>query len=248
MFEEARYLLNSFSIAFPRQPDVRRRANDLEDKLKERLAGHYSQPTVLPLPDDLDPHVPRLIFSSQHGFSQILVSQVNLVFNVTYSAEWQVDEKKREKHLRDRFPIMFELLSALDVVKPHFCGLMTNVHLASREDDSAIVAHVARMFLRNGSLPDTYDIEVRRAIVTEDRFFNVTAVQNYRLWDRELQQLQPLPRKDVKERGVQVVVDFNDRYSFNERESYSTDSALASEIIDRSYKEMQETVSRIEGQ
>ena len=55
MFENAKYIKNSFNIFFSRQPEIRRRANDFEDKLK----GRYFQPHIVPVPDDLDPEVPN---------------------------------------------------------------------------------------------------------------------------------------------------------------------------------------------
>jgi len=81
MFDKAKYIQNGFNISFSRQPEIRRRANDFEDRLK----GLYFQPHIVPVPDDLDPEVPRMLFGSEHGFSQIIVSQISLVLNVTYS-------------------------------------------------------------------------------------------------------------------------------------------------------------------
>ena len=51
MFEQTKFVNNSFSLVFPRQPQIRRMANEFEDRLKER----YFQPQIISVPDDLDP-------------------------------------------------------------------------------------------------------------------------------------------------------------------------------------------------
>ena len=94
MLETARYIQNSYSVTFPRQHDVRRKANKVEDFLQTHLAGHYKQPMVIAVPDEVDPEIPRLMFGSRHGFSQLILSQVGLTLHVTYSPDWQVDVSK----------------------------------------------------------------------------------------------------------------------------------------------------------
>ena len=65
-----RYMQNSLAVAFTRQAAIRRAANGFEDALRDQ----YGQPNVLAIPDELDPEIPRIIFSSKHGSSQILIS------------------------------------------------------------------------------------------------------------------------------------------------------------------------------
>jgi hypothetical protein len=68
MFRTPRYIQNSFSIIFPRVRDIRRRINAFEDLLQ----SEYTQPQVISVPDDFAPEVPRIIFESQHRYSQIV--------------------------------------------------------------------------------------------------------------------------------------------------------------------------------
>jgi len=248
MLEKERYVLNSVSIAFPKHPDVRRRANDFEDKLKARLEGHYSQPEVIPVPDELNEQIPRIIFGSKHGFSQILISQVNLIFNVSYSTDWQEDAQKCKQYLRERLPVLFELLEILGDTKPFFCGLTTKARLASKDEDSEILAHFAGAFLKNMYTQDTYDVELKAAHVMDSRFFSNVLVQNYRVWKlAEGQQFRPLPRKSAVERGIEVIGDFNDRYSFNERNDYWSDASVALEILDMGFNEVDKMVRELRG-
>jgi len=244
MFEKAKYIQNSFNIFFSRQPDIRRRANDFEDKLK----GFYFQPNIIPVPDDLDPEVPRMVFGSEHGFSQIIVSQVTLVLNVTYSPDWQIDISNGRQYLLDRVPILFELFDIIKGEKPFFCGLSTRVHLSTKAEDEGIIEHLEKLFLRN-SMNSIYDFQLKIANVLSQRFFSNLTLQNYRTWKIEgpQQGIIRFPQNEASDRGVEIFGDFNDRYAFNENKDYYTSRENAEAIIDAGLDEIKKMIKQVEG-
>ena len=243
MFDKAKYMQNSFNIFFSRQPEIRRRANDFEDKLK----GLYFQPHIVPVPDDLDPEVPRMLFGSEHGFSQIIVSQVTLVLNVTYSPDWQIDISKGRQYLFERVPILFELLDILEGEKPYFCGLSTRVHLSTKAEDKKIIEHLGKLFLRN-SMNSLYDVQLKITNLLSQRFFSNTTLQNYRSWKLEAprQGVIRLPQNEASERGIEISGDFNDRHAFNENKDYYTPRENAEAIIEGGLNEIKKMIIRVE--
>src|SRR4030042_249471 len=242
MFEKAKYIQNSFNIFFSRQPESRRTANDLEDKLK----GLYFQPHIVPVPDDLDPEVPRMLFGSEHGFSQIIVSQVTLVLNVTYSPDWQIDISKGQQYLFERVPILFELLDILKGGKPYFCGLSTRVHLSTKAEDRKIIEHLEKFFLNN-SMNTIYDLQLKIAYVLSQRFFSNITLQNYRSWKLEgaRQGIIRLPQNEASDRGIEISGDFNDRYAFNENKDYYTSRKNSEGIIEAGLTEIKKMIMRL---
>ncbi len=243
MFDKARYIQNSFNIFFSRQPEIRRKANDFEDKLK----GKYFQPHIVPVPDDLDPEVPRMLFGSEHGFSQIIVSQVTLVLNVTYSPDWQIDISRGRQYLFDRVPVLFELLDILKGEKPYFCGLSTRVHLSTKTEDKKIIEHLEKLFLKN-SMNSIYDVQLKITTVLSQRFFNNITLQNYRSWKLEgpRQGVIRLPQKEVSDHGIEISGDFNDRYAFNENNEYYTSRENAEGIIEGGLNEIKKMIIQVE--
>jgi len=243
MFEKAKYIKNSFNIFFSRQPEIRRRANDFEDKLK----GRYFQPHIVPVPDDLDPEVPRMLFGSEHGFSQIIVSQVTLVLNVTYSPDWQMDISKGRQYLFERVPILFELLDILKGEKAYFCGLSTQVHLSTKAEDKKVIEHLEKLFLKN-SMNSIYDVQLKVTNVLAQRFFSNIVLQNYRTWKLEgpRQGVIRLPQNEVSDHGIEISGDFNDRYAFNENDNYFTSRENAEAIIKSGLDEIKKVIERVE--
>jgi len=247
MFEAPRYVQNSFSITFSRRHDIRRRANDFEDFLQTHLAGHYRQPMVIPMPDEMDPEVPRLIFGSIHGFSQIIVSQIALTLNVTYSPDWQFEISQGRQYLLERAPVLFALLSILDDVKPFFSGLTTRVHLPTSADDGAILQHLQSLRSAPEPTAHLHDITVKVTTMHNDRFYSNMTVQNYRRWkiQEATPQLERLARSQASERGIEIIGDFNDRYAFNEKADYFSTPDIVQEIIDGGFIEMARRIDSV---
>lgn len=250
MFESPRYIQNSFSVTMDRQLDIRRRANDFEDLLKEKTEGHYGQPQVVPVPDELDPEVPRLIFGSRHGFSQILISQISITLSVNYSPEWQLDISKGQEYLLDRTKAIFSLLELLNDVPLFFSGLTTRVRIASTEADSAIIARVKQLYGISSQSSNIHDLMLKVTNVLKDRFFSNITVQNYRVWKLISQQqgVLRLPLKKVTEQGMEIINDFNDRYAFNENDDCYSSPENVKEIIETGFAETEKIILEIMGE
>ncbi|HEC62172.1 MAG TPA: hypothetical protein ENI27_07955 [bacterium] len=249
MFESPRYIQNSFSVTMERQSEIRRRANDFEDLLKAKIEGHYGQPQVVPVPDELDPEVPRLIFGSRHGFSQILISQISITLSVNYSPEWQHDILKGQEYLLDRTKAIFSLFELMNDVPLFFSGLTTRVRIASTEADSAIIARVKQLYGIGSQSSNIHDLMFKLTNVYKDRFFNNMTVQNYRVWKlvAQPQGVLRLPLKEVGERGVEIINDFNDRYAFNENVDYYSSPDNVKEIIASGFAETKKIILEIMG-
>lgn len=251
MFKAVRYLRNSYGLTFARQSDIRRKANDFEDALRTKLQGHYSQPHVISLPDELDAEVPRLVFTSRHGFSQILVSQISVTLNVTYSPDWQADIDKGLAYLSERVPVLYELLDTIYGIVPHFSGMITQSRLPASEDDKKILEHIANSCFKDSlkkfAKGTIHDLQLKTTSVLSDRFFSNLTLQNYRTWEVESAQpgVRPFARSKALERGIEITGDFNDRYAFNESTGYSSELGIAAEIISGGISEIRRIVAEM---
>ncbi len=245
MFDMPRYVQNSFNVVFPRHATIRRLANDFEDRLK----GHYLQPQIIGVPDELDPEVPRLIFGSVHGFSQIVVSQVGIVLNVSYSPDYQGDSHKGKNYLAERIAILFDLITLLGEKSPYFCGLSTKVQLPCTGGDEEVLAHLAKLLLKNESTTGVHDLNVKTTNVVDNRFFSNVSVANYRTWNiaSDVQGVMSLSDKDAIAHGIEITADFNDRYSYNQDKSYRSSLDQAKIVMEYGFAQVERTVETIGG-
>lgn len=245
MFDTPRFIQNSFNVVFPRQSAIRRKANNFEDRLK----GLYFQPQIISVPDELDPEIPRIIFGSEHGYSQVIISQVSFVLNVVYSTDWQTDISKGKQYLYERVKILFDLIKLLEGITSHFCGLSTKVQIPSNTEDTAILKHIAKLFFKDENIEGVHDLQYKRTSIVSGRFYNNITLTNYRSWKigTGQQGVLRVSSKEANTRGIEIVGDFNDRYEFNEKKDYNSTVDVAQIIIDGGIAEVENVIKMIGG-
>ncbi len=246
MFQTPKYLQNSFSIVFPRKPSIRKNVFEFEKKLEDL----YIQPQVINIPDEINPEMPRMVFTSKHGHSQIIISQVNLVLNVNYSSDWQSDISQGKEYILNKVSVLYELLNILEEACPYFSGFNTLVQIpAQEEDNETIISHIYNLFSKDlePSPYDLYEFQFKTSKIVEDSFFSNITIQNYRNWNLDfgVEGIPKLYSKDIIESGIQIVGDFNDRYAFNEKESYCSIQKQAQKIIDLGLAKVSNTIEQI---
>ncbi len=249
MFTTCRYVQNSFSVSFRRYPEIRRLSNEFEDSLKEHFKGHYSQPQVIPVPDELDPEVPRLIFGSIHGFSQIIISQIGITLNVTYSPDWQKDISKGVVYLKERSPALYLLLKTIEDLQIYFCGLTTRVRIPIDRAETELFDYLRKNIVKFDTKEDHLnDINIKITTVLENKFFSNISIQNYRTWksDKPIQGVPRLSKRNVNETGIEIIGDFNDRYSYNELDDYFSDPDISEKIIDMGFSQIAKTIKKFQ--
>ncbi|WP_396615429.1 hypothetical protein ACHZ97_14220 [Lysobacter soli] len=228
---------HSVLLSMTRQVGVRRAANAIEDALRARFPGKYVQPQTLPVPDDMDPEFPRVIFTTSSGFTQIVISQVAVALNVGYSPDWARDHKGVE-YLRERVPVLFEIVAAINPeIRTLFTGVTTVFHVKTA-NPAASVAKVARCF-SSPEFGEANELNFRRSIAREGSYYDNLSVQTFARWSEQLiGNASGVPRMSIEsatETGIEIVGDFNDRFAYNETESYFTTPKAVEVLLDRGY-------------
>ena len=246
MFQPPRYIQSSFSIHFPRQNAIRRKANEFEDF----LGSKYNQPQILPVPDDMAPEIPRILFESAHGHSQIVVSQINMSLDVSYSSDWQDDISKGKEYLDERVLILFELAGMLgNEEKIHFCGIVTRARLISQESDKKIISRMSDVFLLKQGDSELHDLEVRKTTIFAQKYYSNMAIKNFRAWQFPTDSAFHPPRahhNQVVERGLEITGDFNDRFGYNQGADYYSGRDEAEFLIGQGVSEVRQVIAHIE--
>ncbi len=238
------YVSSSLALNFPRQKDVRRKFNDFEDILKEEQ--EYQQPQIMPVPDDFDPAVPRLVSISQDGLSQIVITQINITLNTNYPPECQTDKTEAESYLLSKSHTLCALTEILEEVKLCYFGLTSVVRLRSDLDDRNI-SQMSKLLQQVDNQADINDISVKVTSVVLGRFFSNVTWKNYRLWRNTVSGPERLPNANADECGIEILVDFNDRYKYNEDPEYFSKSDVVAAIIENSFNEISKSIEKIRG-
>ena len=241
-FESPRLLQNTFAVFFKRRPAIRREANLFEALFE----GKYGPPQVLGVPDELDPEIPRIIFSSRHGFSQIVITEVSLSLLVNYSREWQLDRQHARDYLGERVPALFQAAQAVSAGGPSFSGLVSGVRIPLAGDED-VAAVFSRFFLGIPAERGVFDLELKRVRVVDRTYFSNTVLGTYRVWKAgpSASEIGRFPVSGVSERGIQISSDVNDRHAFNEREGYGSTARSTLEVLQCGLSELEAQIDSV---
>jgi len=192
--------------------------------------------------------VPRIIFGSEHGFSQIIISQISFALNVKCSPDWQLDINLGRKYLIGKAPLLFNLLSISGASNAFFCGLSTQVHISSSKSEEDVISHLVHKFLKDEYVQQFHDLEIKRTHGLEQRFFSNITISNFRVFEVEAgaSGILGLSRDKTVDKGVSVLGDFNDRYSFNENNTYRTQKNHAEVIIIKGIEQISNSIRSVQ--
>jgi len=237
------YVSSSLALNFPRQRDIRRSANEFEDILEQE----YNQPQTISVSDDLDPAIPRLVFISQDGLGQIVISQINITLSINYPSECQTDRTEAESHLLSKSHKLCELIKILEEVELCYWGLTSVIRLGRDLDNSNIISQMEKLLQQVDNPTEINDISVKITRVVSEFFFSNVTWKNYRLWQNTDSDPPRLSNAEADESGIEILVDFNDRYKFNEDPEYFSKPDVVEKIIEKSFDEIDRSIEKIRG-
>ena len=237
-------LEQSYNIIFPRFPHIRRVLNDLEDLLSPR----YQPPTLLPIPDEFNPQAPRIMFLSKMGHSKIIFSQENVVLNVRYTKDWGEDIAKGRDYLQERIAILIQITNTIFGSGPLFQGLTTNMFLGTECTEEEIIRFLSDRLLKNNDGKRLHEISLKISEIIDDKYFSNITYQYIRFWSQgQNEVILPLSKNNAIARGIQIIGDYNDRFSFNEYPDYSSPpdiwKTLITEGIGKVFSETEHLIS-----
>jgi hypothetical protein len=226
------------------------RTEAFADVLGPIFEDGYLEPRVLQIPDEFGPEPPRLLFQSRHGFSQIVVSQLTISLNAEYSEDFQINASSREAYVLERLPLLFRAAEAVSSGKLLFSGCTSRFLVAvPGEPDGAVLGRISEA-TGVKQTPTLSDLVVRSTHVARSLFYVNLTLQNYRAWADDDSAGGVLPRKTagtVRERGLELLLDVNDRFAYNENVSFFTSRDSGSEILTLSNETATRELARIVG-
>lgn len=234
---DASLVRHSLSLTMGRNQLIRRAINEIEDLVKESSVLGFAQPQMFPIPDEMEPEIPRVMFSSKGGHSQLLVSQISITFNVTYSDDWAQDHDRCLRYLLSKVDLLFAIARAgwKHFPGPSFSGVTTVFRVPADSQKSA-VAMAAPFFANSEALvASANELSFRRSLTADNQFFDNLAIQTFVGVDESrLVTFNGIPKmcSDVLEAcGVEISSDYNDRYAFNERDEYVSSAETLSKML-----------------
>ncbi|MGL5646537.1 MAG: hypothetical protein ACRDDY_01700 [Clostridium sp.] len=236
MLQKEKYLQTTFNFVIDRKIEMRRLANEIEDELKD----YYMQPQINSIPDDIEPGIPRIIFTSKNSHSTVLFSQFNISLDILYDENFILEEKK--KYLYERIELLKNIIKKFGM-KINFMGLTTVATIPTSKEFS--IECIKKKYLKNQDTLNVDEVSYKEAKIIDEKYYANILVESYKLWDYNytpISEPRSLSSLDCKEYGIKLTVDFNDRYLFNEKKGYISSVSEVDAIINKNFNILEEQV------
>ncbi len=238
------YLNTSFSFAFELKADIQ----DFANVVGSYLENEYHPAQLNNVPPNTDPSVPRVAFTAKDGMSQIVLSQLNMALNIGFPEDAREDATKVIARIIDHVDYLKDIAEELGL-NLHFSGIMNfaKVNLTSVMSSQEVIKMIADKLVKSTDVETLYDIEYKTTRVVDNKYFSNVAIKNFKSFSKEtFEKFQGrVPNSEVAEYGVDVLIDFNDRFMFNEDHSYKTTVESWNTMIKDSFKALDAEIARI---
>lgn len=194
------------------------------------LKPYFTEPTILPIPDNAPDDIPRATCQTTHGHSELVLTKKTLQFTTTYDNEFQSDWSRCRIYILDKIQTINELLQLMDCTLT-FSGLTTQILTDTTSKDGT--SELVKKFSKVNTEKTIFDFGQKIVTVVDDIFFVNYQLNNIRLYKGINGQNEFTPGflAGQNENHISVVIDINDRYDFNYHTDFKSDPSRLNQIL-----------------
>lgn len=218
---------SSITITYKRIEGLKKAYYTNDEILKE----HFSEATVLPVPDDAPLEIPRIIVKTLNEHGQLNISPIAATFQVKYNDGYENDWQKCSSYLCERMDFVFRFLNLLTNDCYDYIGLVTNILYDEVTSDGA--KKLSSVLLNSKGISDLYDINIRYTFLEDNDIFVNIMLQNARMFEQGLDGSKAGALSSDRQlfESIGAVIDINDRRAFNNKPGYTSSSLMMNKLI-----------------
>ncbi len=198
-----------------------------QTRMAEAAQGRYLPPAKLDTPDG-----PVLVMVSENGHSQIVFTSSSVALHVQYSVRWRDQPNLGKAYVLDRVPLLFNLVSEYPSRTLIYAGCALDAQVSTDISDERILDAIRQQF--GGSYGDDLsDLAVRTSQIVDGIHYRNLTVRNFRQFEVGAQTPPQIRLKnaDAALRGVEILIDYNSRYGYNEGQTVPVTADTVGNII-----------------
>ncbi len=213
----------NINLVYPKISDYRKKYIDAEDVLKDS----FMPATILPMPDEVQEDVPRVIVQSKHGHSFLNVALTASSLMTTYTDEFVNDWGLCENYLYKRCDSLYKLVDKLSGPSQRYVGLISCIEFDDISESSLDTLKKS-LFKEDGcQLGNLFDVACKLTYAVKNRYYiNITLETT-----RKLIQASSTVGTGEGVNFVAVTIDVNDRYAANQSADYESSKEAFDEIM-----------------
>ncbi len=197
------------------------------------LKPFFNEATVLPVPDDAPSEIPRIIIKTLHEHAQLNISPIAATFEINYNDGFERSWSKCAEYINKRMNCVFEFLNLMTQNSYEYIGLISNVLYDEVQKNGA--QKLSDTLLNSASINGIYDINIKYTFVENKNMFVNIMLQNARIFDEQadFETAGGFAKTTQKAESIGAIIDINDRYGFNNDDSYKSNSDMLKKLMER---------------
>ena len=217
----------NLNIVYPKINDYRKKFVLGEEILKD----YFLEATILPVPEQVQEDVPRIMVQSQNGHSVLSIALNVTSFGTNYDEEYSLDWKQCSKYLKERSYSVYGIVDILTNNNNIFVGLIANVEIDDFAEDGIDVIKKSLLVSGDEKFGEIYDLGMKLTYVYEERYYVNITIENIREFDIEQSDAGKSYFGEEKRHSIGVTIDINDRYAANHNATYVSGRDAFNDIL-----------------
>ena len=216
------------SVVYKRIDGIKKIYYNNENILKE----YFNEATVLPVPDDAPVEIPRIILKTLHEHSQLSIALNAATFEVKFDSGFEKNWSNCAKYIDERMEKVFEFLNLLTNNCYEYIGVVSSIIYDEIEQEGA--KKIVSTLVNANKIRDIYDVNLKLTFIEDNEFFTNIMLQNARRFKPGVRIDEAGSLNDTNQiaESIGAVIDINDRYGFNYKPNYHSDSSVMRKLLE----------------
>lgn len=208
----------NLNLVYPRIMEYRKKFTNSEDILQQ----YFMPSTILPIPEQVQDEVPRIIAQTKNGHSVLNIALSVSSFITNYNGEFVSDWNKCKEYLAQRYSDIYQIIDNMTENNNTFVGLITNVEIDDLDGTGLEILKKSLFGEETEKMGELYDLSCKLTYVYKNRYYINITLQNLREFSVQQYNNGRTCIAGERKHTVSASIDINDRYAANNDVNYKS--------------------------
>lgn len=217
----------NLNLVYPRIMEYRKKFANSEDILQQ----YFMPSTILPIPEQVQDEVPRIIAQTKNGHSVLNIALSVSSFITNYNGEFVSDWNKCKEYLAQRCSDIYQMIDNMTENNNTFVGLITNVEIDDLDGTGLEILKKSLFGVETEKMGELYDLSCKLTYVYKNRYYINITLQNLREFSVQQYSNGRTCITGERKHTISASIDINDRYAANNDVNYKSKKEAFDEIL-----------------
>ena len=217
----------NLNLVYPRIMEYRKKFANSEDILQQ----YFMPSTILPIPEQVQDEVPRIIAQTKNGHSVLNIALSVSSFITNYNGEFVSDWNKCKEYVAQRCSDIYQMIDNMTENNNTFVGLITNVEIDDLDGTGLEILKKSLFGEETEKMGELYDLSCKLTYVYKNRYYINITLQNLREFSVQQYSNGRTCITGERKHTISASIDINDRYAANNDVNYKSKKEAFDEIL-----------------